>query len=126
MVQQYHLGEHYPPVNSCYMSKNTSWVHFAACTLGLTAGLGANILLAYFHYCNKGLYPFSAECKQSDLQNLAELDQKTMSHVEWAKGYVEEHSESSQHFSPPNSSRTLLWISSWLWETERTCDNAED
>ncbi|KAK3394467.1 hypothetical protein B0H63DRAFT_499022 [Podospora didyma] len=36
--------------------------------------LGANTLLAYFHYCNKGVYPFSSECKDHELQGLAELD----------------------------------------------------
>ncbi|EMR63160.1 hypothetical protein UCREL1_9900 [Eutypa lata UCREL1] len=36
--------------------------------------VGANILLAYFHYCNKGIYPFSAECKEQDLSSLADLD----------------------------------------------------
>ncbi|KXJ95489.1 hypothetical protein Micbo1qcDRAFT_26801 [Microdochium bolleyi] len=36
---------------------------------------GANILLAYFHYCTKGVYPFSSECKDQDLATLAELDE---------------------------------------------------
>lgn len=40
----------------------------------LTGGPGANILLAHFHYCNKGVYPFSDECKDTELQNLGHLN----------------------------------------------------
>ncbi|KAI2602016.1 hypothetical protein GGR54DRAFT_654819 [Hypoxylon sp. NC1633] len=36
---------------------------------------GANILLGYFHYCNKGVYPFSQDCKEQDLSTLADLDE---------------------------------------------------
>lgn len=59
----------------------------------LTAAKGANILLTYFHYCNKGLYPFSQDCKDSDLQNLAELDESSLDFVKRTRVYVEEHSK---------------------------------
>lgn len=61
---------------------------------GLTTGPGANIFLAYYHYCNKSVYPFSNECKDSDLQNLAELDQTSINFVQYTRNYAEEHSES--------------------------------
>lgn len=63
----------------------------------LTSTTGANILLAYFHYCNKGLYPFSKNCKESDLQNLAELDESSLEFVRWTRRYIEDHSK----LSPP-------------------------
>ncbi|KAL2023444.1 hypothetical protein VTK56DRAFT_2440 [Thermocarpiscus australiensis] len=53
--------------------------------------LGANTLLAYFHYCNKGIYPFSAECKDQDLQSLAELNDETISFVHYTRRFAAEH-----------------------------------
>ncbi|EKJ75419.1 hypothetical protein FPSE_04438 [Fusarium pseudograminearum CS3096] len=43
--------------------------------------LGANILLAHFHYCNKGIYPFSEGCKDQDLRTLAGLDEEKIKFV---------------------------------------------
>lgn len=43
--------------------------------------LGANILLAHFHYCNKGIYPFSEGCKDQDLRTLAGLDEEKIQFV---------------------------------------------
>lgn len=59
----------------------------------LTSEPGANILLAYFHYCNRGTYPFSDECKDSDLQNLAELNGDAIEFVKWTRKQVESHSK---------------------------------
>ncbi|KAK4240835.1 hypothetical protein C8A03DRAFT_12829, partial [Achaetomium macrosporum] len=50
--------------------------------------MGANTLLAYFHYCNKAIYPFSAECKDQDLQTLAELDDEAISFVRYTRRVV--------------------------------------
>lgn len=55
---------------------------------------GANIFLAYYHYCNKGVYPFSIECKDSDLQNLAELDEGSINFIKYTRNYAKEHSKS--------------------------------
>ncbi|KAI1101102.1 hypothetical protein F4804DRAFT_23030 [Jackrogersella minutella] len=52
---------------------------------------GANILLAYFHYCNKGVYPFSAECKEQDLSTLAELDESKIRLVQFTRSNVEKY-----------------------------------
>lgn len=54
---------------------------------------GANTLLAYFHYCNKGVYPFSEECRDSDLQTLAELDETAIQFVQYTRTYSNEHSK---------------------------------
>ncbi|KAK0746284.1 hypothetical protein B0T18DRAFT_148135 [Schizothecium vesticola] len=53
--------------------------------------LGANTLLAYFHYCNKGIYPFSADCKDQDLQSLAELDGEAIDFVKYTRQSASEH-----------------------------------
>ena len=42
---------------------------------------GANVLLAYWHYCNKNIYPFSKQCKDSEFQQLATLDENMMQFV---------------------------------------------
>ncbi|KAI1374136.1 hypothetical protein F4677DRAFT_461691 [Hypoxylon crocopeplum] len=53
--------------------------------------MGANILLAYFHYCNKGVYPFSAECKEQDLSTLAELDEAQIKLIKFTRSNVERY-----------------------------------
>ncbi|KAJ3494896.1 hypothetical protein NLG97_g3782 [Lecanicillium saksenae] len=50
--------------------------------------MGANIILAHFHYCNKGLYPFSQECTVSELRSLAELSEGGISYVNTMKRYA--------------------------------------
>ncbi|KAK0747949.1 hypothetical protein B0T21DRAFT_406507 [Apiosordaria backusii] len=50
--------------------------------------IGANTLLAYFHYCNKGIYPFSAECRDADLRSLAELGDDAIELVHYTRQYV--------------------------------------
>ncbi|KAH8717224.1 Satratoxin biosynthesis SC3 cluster transcription factor SAT20 [Beauveria bassiana] len=49
---------------------------------------GANIILAYFHYCNKGLYPFSDECSDSELKSLAELNENDVKFVRCTANYA--------------------------------------
>ncbi|KAI0863093.1 hypothetical protein F4860DRAFT_502226 [Xylaria cubensis] len=56
--------------------------------------LGANILLAYFHYCNKGIYPFSAECKEQDLTTLAALNEAKSQFIRQTKAHIERHRKS--------------------------------
>lgn len=85
MVEQYHLGE----FSCCFKATDVS-------DSRLTTGSGANIFLAYYHYCNKSVYPFSKDCKDSDLQNLADLDQTSISFVQYTRNYAEEHSKSLQ------------------------------
>ncbi|OAQ97146.1 hypothetical protein LLEC1_00747 [Akanthomyces lecanii] len=50
--------------------------------------VGANIVLAYFHYCNKGMYPFSAECNESELRSLAELTEHELGLVRLTAAYA--------------------------------------
>ncbi|KAI0120288.1 hypothetical protein F4776DRAFT_655877 [Hypoxylon sp. NC0597] len=52
---------------------------------------GANILLAYFHYCNKGVYPFSAECKEQALSSLADLDESKLKLIQFTRANVEKY-----------------------------------
>ncbi|KAM0564300.1 hypothetical protein ACHAPJ_000510 [Fusarium lateritium] len=53
--------------------------------------LGANILLAHFHYCNKGIYPFSEECKDQDLRTLAGLDEDKIEFVHTTGTYAKRY-----------------------------------
>ncbi|KAL5614365.1 hypothetical protein BROUX41_004471 [Berkeleyomyces rouxiae] len=50
--------------------------------------LGANILLSYWHYCCKGLYPFSEGCSQKELESLAELDEGEIRYVRDMREYI--------------------------------------
>ncbi|KAL2759209.1 hypothetical protein ACRALDRAFT_1062235 [Sodiomyces alcalophilus JCM 7366] len=58
---------------------------------------GAIILLSYFHYCNKGIFPFTDQCRDQDLQGLAELSENEMQFVRqtrrWATAHREEWEE---------------------------------
>lgn len=67
-----------------------------AARTGTDKTLGANTLLAYFHYCNKAIYPFSAECKDQDLKTLAELDDEAISFVHYTRRLVAEHREETR------------------------------
>ncbi|KAG4265672.1 hypothetical protein FPRO06_00952 [Fusarium proliferatum] len=53
--------------------------------------LGANILLAHFHYCNKGIYPFSEDCKDQDLRTLAGLDEEKIKFVHHTSNLARRH-----------------------------------
>ena len=54
-------------------------------------------MLAYYHYCNKAVYPFSPECKDQDLQSLAELDDNGLDFVRYTRRIVAEHSKFFSH-----------------------------
>ncbi|ROT40074.1 hypothetical protein SODALDRAFT_273925 [Sodiomyces alkalinus F11] len=56
---------------------------------------GAVILLSYFHYCNKGVFPFTDQCRDQDLQGLAELNENEMHFVHQTRIWATAHSESS-------------------------------
>lgn len=58
---------------------------------------GANILLAHFHYCNKGVHPFSDECKDSDLRTLAGLTEEQIQFIHETRTYVKQKSKFPQH-----------------------------
>ncbi|KAK1250806.1 hypothetical protein MKX07_005361 [Trichoderma sp. CBMAI-0711] len=53
--------------------------------------LGANIILAHFHYCNKGVAPFSDDCDDQDLRTLAHLDEDKIQFVRATRAYVQRH-----------------------------------
>lgn len=55
--------------------------------------VGANILLAHFHYCNKGYYPFSKECRDQDLRTLAELSEDGLRFVLETRDFVKTNGE---------------------------------
>ncbi|KAK7425642.1 hypothetical protein QQZ08_007858 [Neonectria magnoliae] len=52
---------------------------------------GANILLAHFHYCNKGIYPFSEGCKDQDLRTLAGLDEEKIQFVHATRAHAKQN-----------------------------------
>ncbi|KAI1390162.1 uncharacterized protein F4822DRAFT_226236 [Hypoxylon trugodes] len=53
--------------------------------------MGANILLAYFHYCNKGAHPFSPDFKEQDLSKIAGLDDSKIKVIQATKQNVEKY-----------------------------------
>lgn len=55
--------------------------------------LGANIILAHFHYCNKGIVPFSEECEDQDLRTLAHLDEEKIKFVRATRAHIQRHKQ---------------------------------
>lgn len=88
-VQEYHLGESLSPSVWCRL-------HAQSDKLRLSDGrgdTGANIILAHFHYCNKGVAPFSDECEDQDLRTLAHLDEDKIQFVRATRAYIKRHSK---------------------------------
>ena len=56
--------------------------------------LGANILLAHFHYCNRNIHPFSEECSDHDLRSFAGLTDEQVRFVHRTRVYAKRSSES--------------------------------
>jgi hypothetical protein len=52
---------------------------------------GANILLAHFHYCNKGMHPFSDECTDQDLRARAGLNEEQIRFVHMTRSFAKQH-----------------------------------
>ncbi|KAI0482334.1 hypothetical protein GGR56DRAFT_663312 [Xylariaceae sp. FL0804] len=50
----------------------------------------ANILLGYFHYGNKGVYPFTAECRDQDLETLAQMDEHKIKAIKYTRRAVQQ------------------------------------
>jgi hypothetical protein len=73
--------------------------------------LGANTLLSYFHYCNKGMFPFTEACREQDLRGLAELDDNKMHYVQRTKQWVVTQSKSIRTPFPGEQSLVRLFVS---------------
>ena len=54
---------------------------------------GAITLLAYFHYCNKGVFPFTTTAKDTEVRNIANLDDDGMQFVRETRKIVMEKSQ---------------------------------
>lgn len=81
---------------------------------------GANTLLAYFHYCNKGIYPFSDECRDQDLQSLASLDEPSIRFVHDTRRYAAEHSKWAARERKRTDANQCVAEGHWeeLWESD--------
>jgi hypothetical protein len=56
--------------------------------------LGANILLAYFHYCCKGCQPFALDSDAAEIATMAELNPEQIDFIQKTAGYVHLNSNS--------------------------------
>ncbi|KAH8675648.1 hypothetical protein BX600DRAFT_179924 [Xylariales sp. PMI_506] len=78
--------------------------------------LGANILLGYFHYCNKGVYPFSMECKDQDLKSLANLDDTKLKFVHRVRKIIDEQKDNWQEIRRNSDYEHDFYFTSQLFE----------
>lgn len=68
----------------------------------------AQTILHYYHYCNKGIYPFTAECKDFELRTLAELDGHGIEMVQYTRQSATEQSKQPESRPPRWLYGTLL------------------
>jgi hypothetical protein len=54
--------------------------------------MGANILLAYFHYCCKGFRPFDLDWDSTETASMADLDPEQIQFVRRTAEYVHKNS----------------------------------
>jgi hypothetical protein len=61
---------------------------------------GANVLLAHFHYCNKGSHPFAMDWRSTNNSSIsfAELDPEQMLYMQEATDEVERRGQHSTQF----------------------------
>ncbi|KJZ78316.1 hypothetical protein HIM_02354 [Hirsutella minnesotensis 3608] len=78
--------------------------------------LGANILLAHFHYCNKGMYPFSSDCKDKELRTLADLNDDELQFVRMTRDYVRRHRQDWQRVRSSGAYEDDFFFVSQLFE----------
>lgn len=59
---------------------------------------GANTLLAYFHYCNKSVYPFSVRCHDNELGKIAQLNAQGFQIINETRKYAARRSKLSSQW----------------------------
>ncbi|KAI1279149.1 hypothetical protein F5Y07DRAFT_387680 [Xylaria sp. FL0933] len=102
--------------DASYARKHGMKTRFAREDMVREYQLGANILLAYFHYCNKGIHPFSADCKEQDLTTLAALNETKALFVKQTKVHVEKHRKSWAKVRESNDYEDDFFYISQLFE----------
>ncbi|KAI1341513.1 hypothetical protein F5Y15DRAFT_358607 [Xylariaceae sp. FL0016] len=102
--------------DAAYAQKHGFKTQFAREDMVREYQMGANILLAYFHYCNKGIYPFSAECKDQDLTTLAELDDTKTNFIKGTRVHVAKHKRSWQKMRESHDYLNDFYYTSQLFE----------
>ncbi|KAK4191761.1 hypothetical protein QBC35DRAFT_512245 [Podospora australis] len=80
----------------------------------------ATTLLAYFHYVNRGVYPFSDECKDMDLDNLAELDQEAVELVRYSRQFAAKQKSEWERLWAASSYENEYYYLSQLFEQDWT------
>ncbi|KAF6816161.1 hypothetical protein CPLU01_13941, partial [Colletotrichum plurivorum] len=84
---------------------------------------GGTILLAYFHYCNKGVVPFTEECRDQDLRQLAQLDEKALQFVQWTRAQVMAHKREWNDLYLANRYEQPYFFVSQLFQREWKAQN---
>ncbi|KDN62222.1 hypothetical protein CSUB01_02451 [Colletotrichum sublineola] len=80
--------------------------------------LGGTILLAYFHYCNKGIYPFSEECRDQDLRTLAQLDEDAVQFIHWTRSQAMAHKHEWEEVQQANQYEQPYFFVSQLFQRD--------
>lgn len=82
--------------------------------------MGANILLGYFHYINKGTYPFSAECKDKELRGMEGLDESRMRIIQFTKSTAERYKQHWEKIRQSGDYENDFYYISQLYEENWT------
>ncbi|TDZ60799.1 Satratoxin biosynthesis SC3 cluster transcription factor SAT20 [Colletotrichum trifolii] len=79
---------------------------------------GGTILLAYFHYCNKGIFPFTEECRDQDLRQLAQLDEQALHFVQWTRNEAMTHKREWDELHGANEYEQAYFFVSQLFQRD--------
>ncbi|KAG5965411.1 hypothetical protein E4U58_002822 [Claviceps cyperi] len=80
--------------------------------------IGANILLAHFHYCNKGWYPFSDKCEEQDLRTLADLSDDKAKFVQETRRIAKANAPRWERLRESGASENDYYFVSQLFEED--------
>ncbi len=68
---------------------------------------GAKVLLAYFHYCNKGSYPFKMDWTEPDQVSCMELDEEQARFIR----------QTTEEINQKGKSCIIFFFKTWLADT---------
>lgn len=104
--------------DAAYARKHGMKTRFARENMVREYQQGGNILLAHFHYRNKGVHPFSMDCKEQELSNLVNLDAQNTKFIQFTRTVVKEQRKHWEKLRQSNDYENDFYFISQLFEED--------
>ncbi|KAF4774829.1 hypothetical protein HER10_EVM0003810 [Colletotrichum scovillei] len=104
--------------DASYARKHGMKTKFARQTDVQEYHMGGTILLAYFHYCNKGIYPFSEDCRDQDLRTLAQLDDDAVQFIHYTRAMAMQNKREWEEVQRANQYEQPYFFVSQLFQRD--------